>query len=492
MDDFHDRLDRFLSAGADPGEDTRTKGGGTVRSALVFVFAALALALPSAGSAAPPSNDDFASAADISLPFTATTDLEGSTTEVSEPQFCNFKTRSVWYRLAPSSTTPVTIDMSGSSPGVVMTLWRSFGGINNLSFQGCLFGGSTILNAQGGSIYYVQAGDSSGGSAFADLDVSAVPPPQNDAFADAKDVAALPYSDVVPMLAATVETDEPASFLGTAWWAYEASSSGPLLVQGSNCCGEVHIYTGNSLAALEEVAGTRSFDRLIFQAEAGTTYLLQVGHNGNVCCGGLLGLSLSEAPSISTAAMYSPFDPSSYDTVQFSAHVFDPAAFPIESVHWDFGDGGSADAFGPSHRYLADGDYIVTMTARMVDGRTGTSWTTVTVRTHDISITKLVVPQSAQAGKTKTITVEVRAARYDENVTVQLWRSIPGGYEPIGSSVQLVAARRQGTSFTFSYTFRPEDKAVGKVTFKAVASINGARDALPADNEVVALPTKVS
>ena len=102
------------------------------------------------------------------------------------------------------------------------------------------------------------------------------------------------------------------------------------------------------------------------------------------------------------------------------------------------------------------------------------------------------MPQSAQAGKTKTITVEVRAARYDENVTVQLWRSIPGGYEPIGSSVQLVAARRQGTSFTFSYTFRPEDKAVGKVTFKAVASINGARDALPADNEVVALPTKVS
>ena len=58
--------------------------------------------------------------------------------------------------------------------------------------------------------------------------------------------------------------------------------------------------------------------------------------------------------------------------------------------------------------------------------------------------------------------------------------------------MQLVRARWQRTSFTFSYTFRAEDQAAGKVTFKAVATISGARDALPADNEVVALPTRVS
>jgi hypothetical protein len=88
--------------------------------------------------------------------------------------------------------------------------------------------------------------------------------------------------------------------------------------------------------------------------------------------------------------------------------------------------------------------------------------------------------------------VDVTSSRYAENVSVQLLRSIPGGFEPVGSSVQLVAVRKQATSFVFSYTFRPEDAALGKVTFKAVAAINGARDALPADNEVVALPTKVS
>ena len=232
----------------------------------------------------------------------------------------------------------------------------------------------------------------------------------------------MPYSDVVPMLAATVESDEgpaTASFLGTAWWSYEAAASGPLLVQVSNCCGEARVYTGDSVASLEEVPGTSSFSRRIFQAEAGTTYMFQVGHTGNVCCGGLLGLSISEAPSISTAAMYQPFDPSSFDTVQFSAHVFDPAAFPTESVHWNFGDGGTAEEHGASHRYLADGDYVVVMTARTSDGRTGTSTVTVSVRTHDVGITKLVVPQSAQVGKTKTITVEAKSARYDENVSVE-------------------------------------------------------------------------
>ncbi len=463
-----------------------------MRSALVFVIAALALALPSAGSAAPPSNDAFASATVISsLPFDDSSSLEDASVEPGEQHICTFKTRSLWYRIGPSIQQPVTVTVSGA----VGTLFRDFGGgVGNLNFEGCIFGSQTVLLQPSGT-YYVQIADSSSGPAPVQIDVEAVPPPANDAFADAKDIAALPYSDVVPMLAATVEADEPpatASFFGTAWWAYEANSSGPLLVQESNCCGEVHVYTGNSLAALEEVAGTRSFGRLILQATAGTTYLLQVGHNGNICCGGLLGLSLSEAPSISTAAMYSPFDPNSYDTIQFSAQVFDPAAFPIESVRWDFGDGGTAEGSGASHRYLADGDYVVRMTARMVDGRTGTSSTTITVRTHDVSITKLVVPQTAQAGKSKTITVELRTAHYAENITLQLWRSVPGGYEQVATSTQLIAAGKKGTSVVLSYTFRADDKAVGKVTFKATATINGARDALPADNEIVALPTKVN
>ena len=463
-----------------------------MRSVFALIAAALALALASSAGAAPPSNDAFGSATLIgSLPFSDSTNLEDATVEPGEQHFCNFKTRSSWYRIDGSIRQPVTITVTGA----VGTLFRDFGGgsVGSLSVDACIFG-STTVQLQAFGTYYLQVSDSGAGSTPVQVDITAVDPPANDAFADAIEVAALPYSDVVPMLAATVETDEPPSagwFLGTAWWSYEATASGPLLVQVSNCCGEARVYTGDSVASLAEIPGTRSFGRLIFQAEAGTTYRFQVGHTGNLCCGGLVGLSLSEAPGISTAVMYNPFDPSSFDTLRFSAHVFDPAAFPTESVHWDFGDGGTAEGNGASHRYLADGDYLVTMTARTSDGRTGMSTTTVSVRTHDVGITKFVVPQSAQEGKTRTITVDVKSSRYDENVTVQLLRSVPGGFEPVGSSMQLVRARKGATSYAFSYTFRPEDKAAGKVTFKAVATINGSRDALPGDNEIAALPTKV-
>jgi hypothetical protein len=49
----------------------------------------------------------------------------------------------------------------------------------------------------------------------------------------------------------------------------------------------------------------------------------------------------------------------------------------------------------------------------------------------------------------------------------------------------------RATPFDFSYTFTTEDASVGTVTFKAVATNVGAREALPADNEALASPTKM-
>jgi hypothetical protein len=48
------------------------------------------------------------------------------------------------------------------------------------------------------------------------------------------------------------------------------------------------------------------------------------------------------------------------------------------------------------------------------------------------------------------------------------------------------------TNFAFNYTFTPEDAQLGKVSFQAVAAIQGARDAIPADNTFVSLPTRVT
>ena len=88
----------------------------------------------------------------------------------------------------------------------------------------------------------------------------------------------------------------------------------------------------------------------------------------------------------------------------------------------------------------------------------------------------------------------LKNTRYGESVTIVFYRSrVGGGWDQVGSQTQSVPARSgKTTTFSALYTFTADDKAVGKVTFKAVAMINGARDALPADNEVVALPTKVN
>ncbi len=470
-----------------------------MRSAFVLAVATLALALPSAGSAAPPSNDGFAAPASIgSLPFSESLDLDGATTEPGEPQICSFKTRSVWYRFTPTSASPVRIALGGSTPGLSMTMYRHFGGgIGNLSFEGCVFGAAT-LDAQAGGTYYFQVGDNWSGTAQFQLSIDAVPPPPNDAFADARSAGPLPYFDAVDMLASTVEANEPAPtgspFLGTAWWRFEASESGSHLINEAGCCGnrQVRVYTGDALESLEVIPVTRSFGRAVFDAIAGETYMIQLGHYGGLYGGGSLGISVDRTPNPSAAVFWSPFDPSSYDTIAFSGHGFDPAAFPIDSWNWDFGDGATGEGPSASHRYLADGDYDVRLTIRTIDGRTASSTRTVSVRTHDVGITKLVVPQAASAGQTRSLSVNVRAGTYDESVTVQLYRSVPGGFAPVGSLTQSVQARRRSTTFAFSYTFTPEDAGLGKVTFKAVATVSGARDALPADNEIVSLPTKVN
>lgn len=472
-----------------------------MRYALALAIAALALALPSAGNAAPPSNDDLAGATSVgSLPLSDSVDLSEATLEGGEPGgACWPLGGSSWYQIQPAQNTTLRITSSAGFDRVV-NIYRQFtSGFGGLVFVGCGYQADATVQMLGGATYYVQVARTSwSGGGVLNLGLDILPPPSNDAFSDARSVGSLPYSDVVDMRASTVESGEPApsglgSFQGTAWWTFMAPKSGSMLVNQLGCCGSsnVGVYTGSSLGSLVEVPVTRAYGRTIFTATAGQLYRIQLGHNG-LYSDGRLGISVDETPSPSALFYSYPGDPSSYDTIGFYGNGYDPAAMPIDTWSWTFGDGGSATGQSVSHRFLADGSYEVTISIRTIDGRAASYSGTVIVKTHDVSITKLVVPQTAQAGKTKTIAVDVKAARYDENVSVQLWRSVPGGFEPIGSSLQLVSARKQGTSFVFSYTFRPEDKALGKVTFKATASINGARDALPADNEVVALPTKVS
>jgi hypothetical protein len=101
---------------------------------------------------------------------------------------------------------------------------------------------------------------------------------------------------------------------------------------------------------------------------------------------------------------------------------------------------------------------------------------------------------AARAGQTRSISVGLNSKRYPETVEVDLYKSVPGGFVPVGSLTQFVPVRpsNRTTDFGFSYTFTGADAAVGKVTFMAVATIVGARDALPADNQALSSPIKVN
>jgi hypothetical protein len=142
-----------------------------------------------------------------------------------------------------------------------------------------------------------------------------------------------------------------------------------------------------------------------------------------------------------------------------------------------------------------DGDYTAELVVTTTDGRTASTSQTVQVRTHDVAIVGIAVPKSAHVGQTIAVNVTVANKRYPETVQVDLYKSAPGGFQQVGSLTQPVPVRPPGgtsTRFAFSYTISQADKTVGKVSFKAVASIIDHRDALPADNELISAPLKIT
>ncbi len=127
------------------------------------------------------------------------------------------------------------------------------------------------------------------------------------------------------------------------------------------------------------------------------------------------------------------------------------------------------------------------LTATTVDGRSGSAPSQVIhVLTKDIAISKFSVPQTARVNQTKTINVELLNKRYSDYVQVTLVKGLPGGGEQaIGTLTLYVPAKaKQSTIFKFSYTFTPDDAAIGKVTFKTIATIVNGRDAFLSDNTI--------
>jgi PKD repeat protein len=481
-----------------------------------FVFLASLIVLVGSRTAlaSPPQNDFFANAAPIaSLPFSDSGDLNGTSVEPGEFQFfnCSPMQQTVWYRIDASSPVTIKADLNGSGGGVLMNVWQTFpgGGLNNLGFLGCTFvGGSVQITTQPGSTYYIQAGSTFVGSVNLQVNVEAVPPPANDDFVDATVVDSRPFVDPVDLSAATTEPpDEPLNpvpfpqIAGSAWYVYTATASESLTGRVDSFTFSAQpvlaVYTGNSLAGLSLLAARSGFgESVTFSATAGTAYYFQVGRGQLVGGTAPMQFNLFATPPPVANFGFQPFDPSVFDFVGFVDFSFDPGQVGITSWTWQFGDGTTGNVQSPSHRYAKDGDYSVRLAVTTADGRSASSSPQVVqVRTHDVAITKLTVPNSAKAGQTREITAGVRNAYYPENVQFQLLKGVPsGGFQLIGTLTQLmpVQSGNKTTPVTFSYTFSNDDAAIGKVTFEVIAQILGGRDAIPADNTAIALPTRVN
>ena len=341
------------------------------------------------------------------------------------------------------------------------------------------------------------------------VSLAAASPPPNDNFGNATqiDLNALPFSSTADITEATTENGENfyCNYSYQTVWYKLTPTTGTWLgadTQGSGLFGTsltVWRDAGSGIYGLSFVRCSGSSGSAPFYAQAGTTYYLQAM---GPCCGysGTVRVNVEQgAAPVPVAAFYFyPGDPSIYDTVQFYDYSTDPGQQGFQSQAWDFGDGATATGCCPTHHYAADGDYTVHLAVTTTDGRTASTRDTVSVRTHDVAITKFSTPQSASAGQTRQISVGIRNSRYPETVRVELDKSVPGGFygtfQPVGYLEQLVPVRpsNRTTDFSFSYTFTDDDASIGKVTFKAVATILSGRDVFSADNEAISSPVKVS
>lgn len=465
------------------------------RSTLLTIVAgafALALIAVPLGSAAAPANDNFADAAVVvSLPFTQTVAVSEATVEPSEPVWWSGQSRTVWWSFTPATTGLHRISRSSSDVWAFLSIYRAdstgFSGLTRLSWGGP---SSYDFTLDAGTTYYVQAGDDYpyGWTNSVTVSIEQLLPPANDDFANAIAFTSddLPFSASLDFTAATIEPDEPmgcggSTFGQSLWYAFTPTLSGGY--GGNPAVSAVNVYTGTTIDNLTSVACSQWWG-LAFHANAGTTYYLQV-------YGGGLGIDLLPPPDVQYS--YGPGDPSVFDEVSFSegGGYWNPSK---ASWAWDFGDGTTGTGSSISHRFARDGDYTASVTVTTVDGRTNTDTQVIAVRTHDVAILWSSTPGRGRVDRAAPIEVGIGNTRYPETVQVDFYKSTPAGFQFIGSITKTVPVMKKTKTVTFSltYAFTSDDLAVGKVSFQAVATIQGARDALSADNSVTFPPTVIT
>jgi PKD repeat protein len=463
----------------------------SLRLALSFTVV-VALIAPAAAFAAKSTNDLYRSATVIgSLPFSETLSTTTATIESGEPSPCfSQPNNSVWYAYKPPSDQVIRVSTIGSSydafPQIYVVGRHGLSGLTPL-----LPCGTRQLQVTGGTTYAIQVTDENpaGGGGTLVFSIEQAIPPANDDFASAMPVTSLPFTDRIDLAGATVESGEPTAarctafppLIASAWYAFSPTADGQLQVLLNGGFESVAaVYTGSSIDTLTELdCGSGAI-----AVQAGTTYYVQVAAES--LGKGVIDVTLRQPPPPQAGFAFTPAEPNSIDPVEFFDQTFDPG-FADWNDAWSFGDGSTSSLFNPTHRYATDGDYVVGLSVTTLDGRTGSTEQTISVRTHDVGIVGISAPNSARSGQTRSVVVSVVDRRYPETVEVRLYRVDDAGQTLIGDTFLDLAVSEKATTVSFPYTFTAADATAGRVTFLATVDIAGHTDALPADNSRTAV-----
>jgi hypothetical protein len=282
------------------------------KTASILGGAAILLAVAGTARAAPPDNDNFASAAEIpATQFTdATRNTKGATLEHKEQQPCGGIEATVWYRHTPASSGRLVADATGSAFDSVVAIYTG-SELEHLTLVGCaddgFFTAARIgFDAVGGTTYFFQVGGFYGKAGSLRFGLYHNVP--NDEFAAATVIPAVPFGDELHTGGTgDNEPGEPtpcSSFYpvgGTVWYRYAPTerSRVTLTAAGSDFTVLGGVYTGSTLATLTQVAcGFLYYGYgMSFVAVPGQTYSFQLGGYGGIRGSLKLGVTAVPVPA---------------------------------------------------------------------------------------------------------------------------------------------------------------------------------------------------
>jgi len=179
-----DPLNKLYESANKNGPSEATDANQALRA---FSVCSGAISLSGCGTSGGPANDNFAAAAALGVPGSASAQTQSATTEVGEPRPCASIGQTVWYRVVPGSSGTLTASTAGSGFDTALALY-SGSSLTALTVLGCnddvdLGGDLTSrvsANVTAGRTYYLQAGGYNGDNGSLALNVSmggTTPPP---------------------------------------------------------------------------------------------------------------------------------------------------------------------------------------------------------------------------------------------------------------------------------------------------------------------------